>query len=364
MVAGLRELVAMSRCPRCAFENDEELPPQCCPQCGRALTDLEKIELQGYSAVSESGLEQGSKVPSRWRASADLPGTAGGDGDDRRDAAAIREFEVRKSERSEVANGVRDRLQSLRFGESAALLDRARQASAAHASRSPSVAARGPKTSEVVHSSWLLVGLICLGLVTSTAAHYWVKASDRRPDAVVGPEVFQTIESYLSQDTPDTYHRAQVLCVQIGDRGCEAEASLLFDLRYGPDPVHVARAQALLRDIDKNVSVGSSKSRSSRARARALLALRSGEFEASAAALAEAGDDRRSRLYRGWLAAARGDQVAALALARAFLVDFPGDPAAALLALESDPQASLADYRRLADAAPLHPRIQEALVLA
>ncbi|HGG56906.1 MAG TPA: tetratricopeptide repeat protein, partial [Nannocystis exedens] len=41
-----------------------------------------------------------------------------------------------------------------------------------------------------------------------------------------------------------------------------------------------------------------------------------------------------------------------------------GDPAAALLALESDPQASLADYRRLADAAPLHPRIQEALVLA
>ncbi|HGG57034.1 MAG TPA: tetratricopeptide repeat protein, partial [Nannocystis exedens] len=89
-----------------------------------------------------------------------------------------------------------------------------------------------------------------------------------------------------------------------------------------------------------------------------------GEFEASAAALAEAGDDRRSRLYRGWLAAARGDQVAALALARALLVDFPGDPAAALLALESDPQASLADYRRLADAAPLHPRIQEALVLA
>ncbi len=372
MVAGLGELVAMSRCTRCAFENDEEPPPQRCPQCGLALADAPEVEVKGSSVVVESGLvsmpkgfhlDQGLKVPPpSERASVDLPMPVGGKDSDQHDAAGTDEFRVPESE-VEVS-GFLDLPQPLRLGESAAILARARQASAADVSRSVLIGAREPKVSRVLRSSWLLAGLICLGLVTSTAAHYWAKASDRRPAAEAKPEVFRAIESRLSQDTPDAYHQAQVLCVQIGDRNCEAEASLLFDLRYGPDPVHAARAQALLRDIDTKVPRRSLRSRSSRARALALLALRSGDLEACAAALAEAGDDRRSRLYRGWLAAARGDHVAAQALARALLVDFPGDPAAALLVLESDPQATLDDHRRLADAAPEHPRIQEALVLA
>ncbi len=368
MVAGLRELAAMSRCTRCAFENDEEPLPPRCPQCGLALADAALVSaVQKSSGMLESAVPKGFQLgegakaqPSQERGSADLPMPVGGEGGDAQGAARARDFEVQGCEVE--GSSVLDLPQPKRLGESTAILARARQASAAHASRSVIVAAREPRRGTVSRSSWSLVGLICLGLVTSLAAHYWASASDREPAAMPGPDVFRALESRLSKDTPDAYHQAQVICVQIGDRACEAEVSMLFDLRYGPDKVHLARARALLRDLKENAPVRPSKSSS--ARVRALLALRGGDFAASAAALAEAGDDRRSRLYRGWLATARGDQVAALAVARALLVDFPGDPAAALLALESDAQTSLDDYRRLADAAPDHPRVQEALVRA
>ncbi len=319
--------------------------------------------MPAVSGVILGGLRLGNRATARplpAQSGADLPIPVAGDEAEGTlsapDPGATHEFEVQESECE--GSGILDLPQPKKLGESAAILARARQASAAHPrSASGSSAARARPGAR---SSWLLVGLIVLGLASSLVAHYWARASVEATPAVRAS--VEVIEAYLSEDTPEAYQEAQVLCVQLGDLGCQAEVLLLRDLRYGPDGVHLRRARILLRELEERGDGGAASASASEVRARALLALRRG-------ALAEAdgllvGDDWRSTLYRGWIAAAAGERGEALALGEELLGERPGDPAAALLVLENDPEARIDDFVRLGDAHPQHPRIQEALVAA
>ena len=319
------------------------------------------------SGVILDGLRLGNRATARplpAQSAADLPTPVAGaeaEGTSRLsapDPGATHEFEVEESECE--GSGLLDLPHPKKLGESAAVLARARRASAGH-SRSMSIAGGGSSAARArptARSPWLLVGLIVLGLASSLAAHYWAKASGEAAPVVRASH--GVIENYLSSDTPEAYYEAQVLCVQLGDLGCQAEVLLLRDRRYGPDRVHVRRARTLLRELEER---GDGKTSSeSEGRARALLALRRGALVEADGRLV--GDGWRSKLYRGWIAAAAGDEGKALALGEELLEERPGDPAAALLVLENDPEANVDDFIRLGDALPEHPRVQEALVAA
>jgi tetratricopeptide (TPR) repeat protein len=204
----------------------------------------------------------------------------------------------------------------------------------------------------------LLLLLIALGLVISLAVRYWANAS--AGEAVLAPPsaTHGAVDIRLSEDTPHAYHQAQVLCERVGDRVCQAEAALLSDLRYGPDGVQRSLARTLLRELGDGGFAGAPGVR----RVRGLLALCHGDVARAASLLKD--DDPRSQLYRGWVAAARGDDEGARLAAEAVLAASPGDAAAGLLAIDSDPEATLDDYRRLAELHPAHPRIEEALIHA
>ncbi len=411
----------MVRCTRCAFEIDEEPLPQRCPQCGQALADDPAEEVApapsarpsfvpelaaevgtgagptgpksgppsvehgaveaavaggvGRRAVERSsssspavsgvilgGLRLGNQPVARplpAQSGADLPipvadeGAAGAPPSTAPDPGGTHEFEVQESECE--GSGVLDLPHPKKLGESAAILARARHSSAAH-TRSASTGTG--RARPMTRSPWLLVGLIALGLASSLAAHYWAKASDESTRAVQASD--GVIDRYLSEDTPDAYAEALMLCVKIGDRACQAEVLLLRDLRYGPDRVHVRRARVLLRQLDEGGAGG--RGSPSEARARALSALRRGELAKAEELLV--GEEWRTRLVRGWVAAAGGREAEALAIAEALLEERPGDPAAALLMVENDPAAGVDALLRLGDAFPEHPRIQEALVAA
>ena len=94
----------------------------------------------------------------------------------------------------------------------------------------------------------------------------------------------------FAADTPARYHEAMTAAEASGDAVGKAEAALLLHLRYGPDPVLAGQAASLLQpyaeDTEPQVR-----------RVLGLAALAGGDTAAAATDLA--GDEPRTRLYRG-----------------------------------------------------------------
>ena len=213
-------------------------------------------------------------------------------------------------------------------------------------------AARRPRgrSAPLVQGHALALALGIAGaLAVSLVAVWWT----RPPAAAAVTGTAVDVAALLDADTPTSYHAALIACEDAGDRLCAAEAALLLDLRYGPDPVRASVAQTL--------ADGAGDDDTGR-RLRGLARLTRGDLDGAAALLT--GDDPRSALYRGLLAERRGDRLAANEAAREALRRAPQSVAAVELDLSSrtdDRTPALTERVRIAEHHPDHPRLQLAL---
>jgi len=161
----------------------------------------------------------------------------------------------------------------------------------------------------------------------------------------------------LAADTAKSYQQAVQMTEATSDTVGQAEALLLMHLRYGPDPVLVGQAQALLEphaaQPDEFVQ-----------RVVGLAALASNDLEAAETALV--GDSPRMRLYRGWLRLVQKNFEEAEKEASAVLAEHPEELGALHLQLvaklNSGKEGALEELRSAADANPSHPLLQQLLV--
>lgn len=164
-------------------------------------------------------------------------------------------------------------------------------------------------------------------------------------------------EALLDGDRLPDYTAAISLVEERHDLAGLAEAALRIDLRYGPDPVRVALAEASLAQLDP------SEPRTHRIRA--LAALCRGDLEQATRDLALASDPWVS-LYRGLVAYQGGEYEAASGFASAALRERPLDQAARWLGfaaeLGADRRAPLDPLRAEVDRDPSHLALRLLLV--
>lgn len=164
-------------------------------------------------------------------------------------------------------------------------------------------------------------------------------------------------EALLDGDRLQDYSAAISLVEERHDLAGLAEAALRIDLRYGPDPVRVALAEASLAQLDP----GDPRT----LRIRALAALSRNDLEQAARDLALASEPWVS-LYRGLAAYQGGDYDAASAFASAALRERPHDRAARWLdfaaKLGADRHTALDPLRAEVDGDPSHLALRLLLV--
>jgi tetratricopeptide (TPR) repeat protein len=196
-----------------------------------------------------------------------------------------------------------------------------------------------------------------MSLVASPIAHGASAMSDEAGSA----ERAEKFAEHLDADTVERYLAALALVVQHGDPVDRAEAALRLHLRYGPDLVRAAQAEAWLSSVPRDDRRAD--------RVRALAAVARGEPDAALALLADA-EGPHVALYRGLAAYQAGEFATASAAAAEALSQRPGDQAARWLKyaaeLAGDRRASLDPLRAAVNAEPgrttLHTLLIEALI--
>jgi len=192
-------------------------------------------------------------------------------------------------------------------------------------------------------------------LVSTTVS----KPETARDAAVPTAERSTQVLTLFENDIAKDYAKAMTLAEQEGDRLGQAEAALLFHLRYGPDPVLVGQALGLLEPFASNPA-------ETVRRVVGLHALASGDL-----ALAEqsfAGESTRARLYRSLLHLERHDWTHAASEARAVLEHSPGEAMAREIVLTAGLELAepdvLEQVRAATKAFPDHPRVQQLVIKA
>ena len=143
-------------------------------------------------------------------------------------------------------------------------------------------------------------------------------------NAPSGPatERIPAILARFDEDTPQSYQQALSLMESQGDNLAQAEAGLLLHYRYGPDPVLLGKARALLSGYEGEEGIFVT-------RVYGLLDLASGNRDAALAKLG--GDDPRATLYRAWAALDAKDYPKALKEAESVVAARPESVAAQLV---------------------------------
>jgi tetratricopeptide (TPR) repeat protein len=146
-----------------------------------------------------------------------------------------------------------------------------------------------------------------------------------KPEAAPSGPATERIAAVLGrfdEDTPQGYQQALSLMESQGDNVAQAEAGLLLHYRYGPDPVLLGKARALLSGYDAETATHVT-------RVFGLLDLSEGKRDDAMAKLA--GDDPRAALYRSWSALKEGKYPEALKDADKVLAARPESAAGALV---------------------------------
>ncbi len=161
--------------------------------------------------------------------------------------------------------------------------------------------------------------------VTKRPAKTDTKQGDgKQPVAPAGAAVERdaAVLALFANDTPNGYLEAMAAAEKAGDPVGQAEAALLMHLRYGPDPVRAAQASTWLEPYAKQTDPFVR-------RVLGLVAIGSGVYDQAEGMLA--GDDARSRLYRGWMRLKQGRAADAISEAEAVLATKPEEFGATVL---------------------------------
>ncbi|HWB76904.1 MAG TPA: tetratricopeptide repeat protein [Nannocystaceae bacterium] len=141
----------------------------------------------------------------------------------------------------------------------------------------------------------------------------------------------------LARDTPQGYIEAIASAEKAGDRVGQAEAALLMNLRYGPDSARATSATTWLEPY-------AAQTEPFVRRVLGLVALGGGALEQADGMLA--GDDTKTRLYRGWLRLRQSRATDAVSEADAVIALKPDDTGALVLRhaarAQLDPRGELA----------------------
>ncbi|MCH9680823.1 MAG: hypothetical protein K0V04_05260, partial [Deltaproteobacteria bacterium] len=139
------------------------------------------------------------------------------------------------------------------------------------------------------------------------------------PSTAAAAERSPAIQAALAQHTPAAYLEVLANATKAGDGLAAAEAALLLDLHFGPNPLRVDEARVALQPY-------ASSAEHFVRRVLGLVALANGQLDAADKALV--GDEPRTRLYRGWLRLAQGKTSDAKTEADAVLAALPDEVAA------------------------------------
>ena len=163
----------------------------------------------------------------------------------------------------------------------------------------------------------------------------------------------------LATDTPGGYTQAIEEGQSAGDPVAEAEASLLLHLRYGPDPVSAGKGSALLQPYAGHEEPHVR-------RVLGLDALARNKLDEAETLLA--GDESRTRLYRGLLRMQQARPSDAMAEADAVLAEHPDDVGVLTLRHTAQLAQDAGDARQAIEESvakrPDHPALRELAVRA
>lgn len=179
----------------------------------------------------------------------------------------------------------------------------------------------------------------------------------KAPPAEVASERNADVLALLAADTPASYATAVTTAEAAGDAAGAAEAALLLHFRYGPDPDMAVKAAKMIERYKSQTDPFVQ-------RVLGLAALAGGQLDSAEAALA--GEDVRTRLYRGWLRLEQGKPTEAATEAQAVLVANANDVAAQALQLaatsRTNPTQALTDAEAALEGKESHPGLAEQLI--
>ena len=179
----------------------------------------------------------------------------------------------------------------------------------------------------------------------------------KAPPAEIASERSPDVLALLAADTPASYATAVTTAEAAGDAAGAAEAALLLHFRYGPDPDMAAKAAKMIERYKAQADPFVQ-------RVLGLAALAGGQLDTAEAALA--GEDVRTRLYRGWLRLEQGKPSEAAVEAQAVLVANSNDVAAQALQLaavaKTNPTQALTDAEAALEGKESHAGLAHQLV--